>query len=785
MSFQDSGGYDDAKIEVKFQQAVENLTKKLGENERLTKNQLVQVRKIIVQHEKKYNSDKDHWAWKDRDRQKQRKFALEKIEFQGKQVRLNKQLAAITRQQIESYTYVKQSLTGGGRSLKSAIGGVSDHFFYLTKNTRDLRKAQDDLNKAKQKGDTKDINAAQTLVDELQKKIGLMSGNNPIMKAIVSRLEGIGEILERHQGKVMIGAGVASVLIGIISKALNVAPLFQAMMKLMQFAVTMILMPIGTFFGAVLRPIVIGLVKGIAPQFKDWMKNAMKLGNDLGKFIMEFLKNPAAAMGGLFKNAVFGDTSSQMGTVATLAGAGTATAVATKILPKVLATTATKAPLTLGVSPLADDAVKTGSKAAPKITQALGTTLAKLFTPTLAKKIGDGIGSKLLTLGGSKLITRGIPIAGWALAGLDVAGSAMKQFAPDQYEGVRQGALGVGKFFGDDKGTYTEGLLDFLGFGKMSTFEMLGEGFKELSEVFKGDSTETIAESAERSAGFVETLEKAAIKMGTESAPTMDQQMTQVMNSFIRMKEMGMTSKEAAERTAELFALAEATVEAKIQRWINIIPKASDGGERPEKKQARAALQWYQTGTADTSSLKGRMGTTGWNTWEQSIQTKTTLQERLEKEAERAKEAFNRANPQLGSNAYDSIYGTKETTPSGHKYPAGFNQSGTTREQLEKRLSVGLGGLKTTSTGAWDYSSILNRYSGGQISEPIFGIGRSGRAYSFGEHGAETITPNGQMGGGGGITINIARIDKTADFEQLKPMIQKWILEANSRRGMI
>jgi hypothetical protein len=75
-------------------------------------------------------------------------------------------------------------------------------------------------------------------------------------------------------------------------------------------------------------------------------------------------------------------------------------------------------------------------------------------------------------------------------------------------------------------------------------------------------------------------------------------------------------------------------------------------------------------------------------------------------------------------------------------------------------------------------------FGGGQISEPIMGIGRSGRTYSFGEHGAETITPNGQ-GGGGGITINIARIDKTADFEQLKPMIQRWILEANSRRGMI
>ena len=105
---------------------------------------------------------------------------------------------------------------------------------------------------------------------------------------------------------------------------------------------------------------------------------------------------------------------------------------------------------------------------------------------------------------------------------------------------------------------------------------------------------------------------------------------------------------------------------------------------------------------------------------------------------------------------------------------------------MEKQISGGfLGGLGTTSTGAVDYSSILGNYNGGQISEPILGIGRSGRTYSFGEHGAETITPNGQMGGGGGITINIGKIEKNADFEQLKPMIQRWILEANSRRGII
>ena len=92
--------------------------------------------------------------------------------------------------------------------------------------------------------------------------------------------------------------------------------------------------------------------------------------------------------------------------------------------------------------------------------------------------------------------------------------------------------------------------------------------------------------------------------------------------------------------------------------------------------------------------------------------------------------------------------------------------------------------LALVSSGLLGNTVNSSNANGGQISEPVFGIGRSGRTYSFGEHGAETITPNGQSGGGG-ITINIARIEKNADFEQLKPMIQKWILEANSRRGMI
>jgi SLT domain-containing protein len=42
--------------------------------------------------------------------------------------------------------------------------------------------------------------------------------------------------------------------------------------------------------------------------------------------------------------------------------------------------------------------------------------------------------------------------------------------------------------------------------------------------------------------------------------------------------------------------------------------------------------------------------------------------------------------------------------------------------------------------------------AGGVITEPIWGIGASGRSYSFGERGPETVTPGT---GRGGVTYNV------------------------------
>ena len=85
--------------------------------------------------------------------------------------------------------------------------------------------------------------------------------------------------------------------------------------------------------------------------------------------------------------------------------------------------------------------------------------------------------------------------------------------------------------------------------------------------------------------------------------------------------------------------------------------------------------------------------------------------------------------------------------------------------------------------------SIKDWYSNFQTAGNGFsGMVNSPTMFMAGEAGAEhiSISPHGSKSSGGAvININIAKIERDADFNQLKPMIQRWILEANSRRGMI
>ena len=79
---------------------------------------------------------------------------------------------------------------------------------------------------------------------------------------------------------------------------------------------------------------------------------------------------------------------------------------------------------------------------------------------------------------------------------------------------------------------------------------------------------------------------------------------------------------------------------------------------------------------------------------------------------------------------------------------------------------------------------------GGIINEQIWGIGKSGQRYTFGEAGSELVTP---MTGGknslgnitANITVNIEKVLQDVDLEQIKPIVERALLEVHSRRGII
>jgi hypothetical protein len=96
-------------------------------------------------------------------------------------------------------------------------------------------------------------------------------------------------------------------------------------------------------------------------------------------------------------------------------------------------------------------------------------------------------------------------------------------------------------------------------------------------------------------------------------------------------------------------------------------------------------------------------------------------------------------------------------------------------------MKQNIGGIGEQAGKTWqDYIPAADGFNG-MVNKPTM--------FLAGEAGAEhvNISPHGNKSSGGTpvVNINIAKIDRNADFEQLKPMIQRWILEANSRRGMI
>ena len=299
-------------------------------------------------------------------------------------------------------------------------------------------------------------------------------------KGLFDRLSGAKEFFAKHKMGIMIGAASAGILLAVLKKAFDVSPMFQAIKKLLNFGIMLILRPIGDFFGFIMRPVMIMLLRRfIIPWYRDVypkLKDAAKfIGDPLaetGEAIHDTLTN---FFGGGSTGETAASTTMVAGGAGTLVGGAalalkneklvtkvlkpltqtalkitskipvigtTMASVAQKVLPKVLTTTSTKVAASVvpklvagnmgilaGSAPSAAKTVKPVQQAASTIAKvgkqvknaaAVAQTSIKAGGKIL-QNLGQSVGVKGGVKLGAKIATKAIPLVGWALAATDIA----------------------------------------------------------------------------------------------------------------------------------------------------------------------------------------------------------------------------------------------------------------------------------------------------------------------------------------------------------------------------
>jgi hypothetical protein len=101
----------------------------------------------------------------------------------------------------------------------------------------------------------------------------------------------------------------------------------------------------------------------------------------------------------------------------------------------------------------------------------------------------------------------------------------------------------------------------------------------------------------------------------------------------------------------------------------------------------------------------------------------------------------------LARNASSGAYGIAQALPP-TKYPFAGQAAG--GSSAAAQIAWGedyIAGRYGTPAGAWAHEMAYNWYgNGGEITEPVWGIGASGQRYRFGEKGRETVIPGGGIG---------------------------------------
>ena len=355
-------------------------------------------------------------------------------------------------------------------------------------------------------------------------------------KGLFDRLSGAKEFFAKHKMGIMIGAASAGILLAVLKKAFDVSPMFQAIKKLLNFGIMLILRPIGDFFGFIMRPVMIMLLRRfIIPWYRDVYPKL----KDMAKFIGDPIAGTIEALDDTLTSALGTDDPVAKGAVMTAGGAGTLAggtalalkneklvtkvlapltktalkitskipvigttmaSVAQKVLPKVLTTTSTKVAASVvpklvagnmgilaGSAPSAAKTVKPVQQAASTIAKvgkqvknaaAVAQTSIKAGGKIL-QNLGQSVGVKGGVKLGTKIATKAIPLVGWALAATDIAlspetlGGLIPADSDWRLDKLANKAFGT-KLSEDAEGMFkTQGLGQFVGMNEGLTNKMI------------------------------------------------------------------------------------------------------------------------------------------------------------------------------------------------------------------------------------------------------------------------------------------------------------------------
>jgi len=591
-----------------------------------------------------------------------------------------------------------------------------------------------------------------------KERAGIGFGKRLMGKRMQGLIGKVGKFMESGKGQGALAGlmGVASIATMIIKKAMEASPMLQAMLKIMNVAMTLFLRPIGDFIGGMLKPITLFFLREVAIPMLRSGKGMIKMGEEVGKGILGFVLNPIEVIkAGLFAWSA--------------------------------------------------DALKNTFLDSPEL-QELGQ-FAKLYDPIkhwMSEKKTETLSAQLSAFitkdpdfggrSGPDVISKGVflslfdPITGLLQPLEDL---------PDLQQQLLQTLQGLG---GDEKGLW----------------DMMQSLVKDTKQNVY-DTVDAIAAQSAIGGGVADYMGEGALGKQLSILPpvlnTITKSGNDVVASFTNMNQaanwlalqyrlkamQGTLTPEMQAATKELFdQFKKSMIPAHLEEYFPSpnwaeFEAALDAILNPvveAEAELEEQLEGIGEGTDTIDSIMAQLV----GDWIANRASSAQMTTDFEGMASLTLAGYLKVQESM---AKLNALGYSLTTRNIQRDAAG---NITTPNILQWGGSAGKEYRLNLSKEAVDFYkgkideganlTIKQGQHGGMINEKIWGMGESGQRYTFGEAGPELVTP---LTGGkntlgnitANITINIDKVLHDIDLEQIKPIVERALLEVHSRRGII